>query len=328
MNRLSKIKIPFLKFFLLIVTFLCLLFKEGIWAFLFAYSDNKEILQKTATNELDYALSVIINILLIYFVRLYIGKKNGITVKFPYFFPLPHSPIGIMGYFYSMPNENIDRRTLFDITFYGVVSSLIFSSICWIVGIYLSELVNLSVFSNEKDILDFGDSLFTYYTGQWILGPYNTETTTIIIHPLAKAGWVTLLMVSGNAIIIFGQFEGSRILFCLIDPKKYQKMFYSLVVILFIIAFLSFFFLPPDSNIRNFFIGYVFFLFALGTFTRLTHPEILNPDTLVDARRKLLGLILLIMLCLFIVPKPISNKSSMDKQEGMKQENRIEEKND
>ena len=166
---------------------------------------------------------------------------------------------------------------------------------CWILGLYYSELVNIADFAQEKNILNFGDSLFTYYTGQWILGPYNTETTTILIHPLAKAGWVGLLVTAIN-LFPFGQLDGGHIVYALFG-ESYRKWIHYL--------FLGFLLL----GLVNF--SWVIWGFIIFYLIKVEHPYVPDAEYELGLGRQILGYFMLASLVFIFIPVPLSSGETL-----------------
>ncbi|MBK8395148.1 MAG: site-2 protease family protein [Leptospiraceae bacterium] len=280
---------------LLVLTFLTLTFKEGFWALLFAFEENKEVLINIFWSEYPYA-SALLFILFSHEMGHYIPARiYKLKTTLPYFIPIPFSPIGTMGAVIQIQEPIQDKIKLFDIGVGGPLMSLILSIPCWIVGLYLSDLANLSDFAHEKNILNFGDSLFTYYTGQWILGPYDPVTTTIFIHPLAKAGWVGLLVTAIN-LFPFGQLDGGHIVYSLFG-ERYRNWIHYL--------FLAFLFLGFVS------ITWVIWGFIIFYLIKVEHPYVPNATSELGIVRKILGYFMLVSLFFIFIPIPISTGESL-----------------
>ena len=64
--------------------------------------------------------------------------RNGVYASFPYFIPMPFSPIGTMGAVIAMEARMGHRRALFDIGITGPLAGLVPTIVCCVVGIYWS----------------------------------------------------------------------------------------------------------------------------------------------------------------------------------------------
>jgi membrane-associated protease RseP (regulator of RpoE activity) len=203
---------------------------------------------------------------------------------------MPFSPIGTMGAVIQIQEPIQDKKKLFDIGVGGPVMSLILSTICWIIGVYYSKLANLADFANQKNVINFGDSIFTYFTGQWILGPYDPMTTTILIHPLAKAGWVGLLVTAIN-LFPFGQLDGGHIVYALFG-EGYRKWIHYLFFVFLLLGFVNF--------------SWVIWGFLIFYLIKVEHPYVPDAESELGLGRKILGYFMLASLPFIFIPIPLS----------------------
>jgi membrane-associated protease RseP (regulator of RpoE activity) len=280
---------------LLVLTFLTLTFKEGTWAILFAFNENKKLLEEIFWREYPYALSLL-GILFCHEMGHYIPARiYKLKTTLPYFIPMPFSPVGTMGAVIQIQEPIQDKKKLFDIGVGGPFMSLILSVPCWIAGLYFSELANLADFAHQKNILSFGDSIFTYYTGQWVLGPYDPMTTTILIHPLAKAGWVGLLVTAIN-LFPFGQLDGGHIVYGMFGEKYRNWINY---------LFFAFIFLGFVS------ITWVIWGFIIFYLIKVEHPYVPDAEEDLGWGRRILGYFMLASLIFIFIPVPLSSGETM-----------------
>lgn len=130
---------------------------------------------------------------------------------------MPFSPVGTMGAVIQIQEPIQDKKKLLILEWVDLYELNSFRSLLDS-GTLFFRVSQPRRFCSSKNILSFGDSLFTYYTGQWVLGPYDPMTTTILIHPLAKAGWVGLLVTAIN-LFPFGQLDGGHIVYGMFGEK-------------------------------------------------------------------------------------------------------------
>jgi membrane-associated protease RseP (regulator of RpoE activity) len=274
---------------LFVVTFLSMTYREtsfvmiANWDFTFAY----EILLQ----EIWYSFPLIFILFSHEMGHFIPARLFGIRSTLPYFIPFPFGPIGTMGAVIRIFDRITDKIKLFDIGVGGPLMSLVLSVPCWIIGLFLSNLVPIDISVDTSQMVFFGDSLFTYWTGQWILGPYETSHFDVAIHPLAKAGWVGLLVTAIN-LLPFGQLDGGHIIYSIFG-ESYRKWIYWIFILFLILALYNFTWL-----IWGFLIFYAI---------RIEHPFVPDPiDKKMGLGRILLGIIMLLSLILIFVPNPIS----------------------
>lgn len=286
---------PLLHFFLLIATFLSLTYRE-ILPYLLFTGDTK-IAFEVLSKEWSYSLSLIL-ILFSHEMGHYLpAKYYGIRATLPYFIPFPFGPVGTMGAVIRIKEAIPDKEKLFDIGVGGPLMSLILSIPCWIVGLYLSELVPIDQFENKSNLIFFGDSFFTYFTGQWILGPFDSSKFDVLIHPLAKAGWVGLLITAIN-LLPFGQLDGGHVIYSIFG-ENYRKWIYYL--------FLIFMFL----SLWNF--SWLIWTLLIYFVIKVEHPYVPDPSFPLTSFRKYLGIFMLVSLFFIFVPSPIFLGSEIEK---------------
>ncbi|TGK82638.1 site-2 protease family protein [Leptospira noumeaensis] len=224
------------------------------------------------------------------------ARYYGVKATWPFFIPLPVGPIGTMGAVIHINQQIPDKKVLFDIGIGGPTASLVLSIIAWLVGISFSKVIMIPPDFDRSGFLFFGDSLFTYLTSQWILGPIDFSTMDIQAHPLAKAGWVGLLITAVN-LLPFGQLDGGHVIYSMFG-ESYRKWIRSLFVLFLIFALLHFTWL-----LWSFFIYFVI---------KIEHPFIKDSALGIGKFRFYFGFFMLVTLLIIFVPKPIILGSKFD----------------
>jgi membrane-associated protease RseP (regulator of RpoE activity) len=135
--------------------------------------------------------------------------RNGVYASYPYFIPVPIPPIGTMGAVIAMEARMGHRRALFDIGITGPLAGLVPTIICCVLGLYWSVPVH------GKG--DLGDPLL-FKILIYLMGIHIPAGYDLLLHPLAFAGWVGLLITSLNLIPI-GQLDGGHVLYALLRRK-------------------------------------------------------------------------------------------------------------
>lgn len=160
-----------------------------------------------------------------------VARRHGVAVSYPFFIPMPFSPIGTMGAFISMKEPPPDRRSLFAIAIAGPLAGLVVAIPVLLIGLALSEVI-----SPEPPFWLEGNSLL--YAGmKWLMFgkflPGGGEDVSL--HPVAFAGWVGLL-VTGLNLIPAGQLDGGHILYALVGPHIATRVTVVIAIILLIMG--------------------------------------------------------------------------------------------
>jgi membrane-associated protease RseP (regulator of RpoE activity) len=145
------------------------------------------------------------------------AHRYGVYASLPFFIPMPGSPIGTMGAVIAMEPRVGGRRALFDIGITGPLAGLVPTLIFCVWGLHLSWGLDLSrrIFASG----DLGEPLLFRYLCYLRFGPRAPEV--IVLHPMAFAGWVGLLITSLNLIPI-GQLDGGHVLYALLRKKAHK----------------------------------------------------------------------------------------------------------
>ncbi|WCL49442.1 site-2 protease family protein [Leptospira sp. GIMC2001] len=280
---------------LFLFTFLTLTFKGDLFIGIFQFEWRQML--EIFRIEWSYSLSLI-TILLCHEMGHYLpARYYGVKATLPYFIPFPLGPIGTMGAVIQIKEPIPDKIKLFDIGVGGPVMSLVLSVPSWLLGLSLSELVPITVSSDQHEFLIFGDSLFTYWTSQWIFGAHDPNLFMIESHPLARAGWVGLIITAIN-LLPFGQLDGGHIIYSMFG-EKYRKWIYYLFLSFLILSFFNF--------------TWLVWGFLIYFFIKIEHPFV--PDhsfQRLGKKRIFLGSFMLISFIFIFVPAPLSIGSELD----------------
>jgi len=145
------------------------------------------------------------------------ARRYRVYASFPYFIPMPLSPIGTMGAVIAMEAHTGGRKALFDIGITGPLAGLVPTLIFSIVGLNLSRPV-LTVPDAISGPVVAMPPVFRIMIQTFF--PHLTEGYGIDLHPMAYAGWVGLLITSLNLFPI-GQLDGGHVLYGLLRTKAH-----------------------------------------------------------------------------------------------------------
>lgn len=223
-------------------------------------------------------------------------RYYGLKATLPYFIPAP-TLIGTLGAFIKIKSPISRKRQLFDIGVAGPMVSFILSVPALIIGLSLSKVVS-SV--PEEGSLIFGEPLILKLISVFMFRGIP-EGYDIVLHPVAFAGWVGLLVTAFNLFPV-GQLDGGHVIYALVGDRS-RKMV-PLFILLFV--FMGFFF----------WIGW--FLWALIiVFLGLKHPRILDEEAPISKGRKILGGITFIVFIISFIPDPIKGYTFFDLLKGL-----------
>lgn len=136
-----------------------------------------------------------------------LARAHRVDASLPYFLPAP--PIfwfGTFGAFIRMRTLPPHRRALFDIGAAGPWAGFLIAVPALIIGLSLSTVRPLQP---SEGGLVLGDSLLFSWLTQLVLGVRSDEAT-ILLHPIALAGWFGLLVTCLNLLPV-GQLDGGHI---------------------------------------------------------------------------------------------------------------------
>jgi len=215
------------------------------------------------------------------------SKRHGLDASLPYFIPLPPPfVLGTFGALISTHEPIPNRKTLFDIGVSGPLCGFLVAVIVSFIGFFLMEQNPLPVVSSEGSVIL---TLPLILEGMSVLFKLPTGAS-VQIHPTLFAGWVGIFLTSVNLLPI-GQLDGGHVATALL--RGYQKYLGWVVVILLVILGL-------------FYEGWLVFAFLVLFFIGMRHQPPLNELSSLDTRRKLLGLLILVVFIVSFAPIPMA----------------------
>lgn len=211
------------------------------------------------------------------------AKKHKVDATLPYFIPAP-TLIGTFGAFIKMKSPIVNKRALLDIGAAGPIAGFIVTIPALIIGLNLSDVVELS---SVEGSFQLGDSIIMWMATNFMypdLGPGQD----IMLHPVAFAGWIGLLVTALNLLPI-GQLDGGHIAYAMFGDKHIW------------IARIAFAGLIPLSFLStNWIIWAALILFLI----RIKHPPIMNPDDKLPPAQQAMGWAALAIFVGCFIPQP------------------------
>ncbi len=212
------------------------------------------------------------------------SKKHGVKATLPYFIPAP-SFIGTFGALIKMQSPVRDRKALLDIGAAGPLVGVAISIPFIIIGLRLSEVRVTEV--TEGAML--GSSLLLSFLTHVTLGSLP-ENYSIIIHPMAFAGWIGLLVTSMNLLPV-GQLDGGHVAYAIFGERQ-ERLGRLAPFALMALGFFSW---------SGWFI-WAILLMIMGP----KHPPPLDFKTPLDKKRKIIGGITFVIFLLTFTPVPFA----------------------
>lgn len=213
-------------------------------------------------------------------------RRYSVPSTLPYFIPLPPqiSFLGTLGAVIRMRLHTGERRVLYDIGIAGPLAGLVIAIPVAAWGLAHSQVVEGTL---PGPGLILGDSLI-FRALQWlVLGSIDPDRT-VVLHPVALAGW-TGLFVTGLNLIPVGMLDGGHVVYGLFGKRSVLVAAGSMVVL----AILG----------LTVFRGW-WFWFGLLLLLGVRHPASRLPSRRLDRRRIALGILALIIFILCFVPRP------------------------
>ena len=265
----------------------------------------------------------------------FVSRYHGVPASLPYFIPVP-TLIGTMGAVIRMRSPIRDRRILFDIGIAGPLAGLCLAIPAVMLGLSWSELIQMD---SGKGGLELGDSLLFMALTKSVFGRIP-EGYTVLLHPVAFAGWLGFFVTSLN-LLPMGQLDGGHVVYGIFGPRHRiisRMVFLGLVCWGLHPVFSRIDFFPTAwglaclflalrmammSNSRPF-LRYMFVFLVLiniwenltpdtsiwlvwavlMTFIRLDHPPTWDVRIPLDNKRTTLGWMALVIFVLTFIPIP------------------------
>jgi membrane-associated protease RseP (regulator of RpoE activity) len=233
---------------------------------------------------LPFSFTLLIILLAHELSHYFMSRRHKVHASLPYFIPAP-TIIGTFGAIIKMKPPIFDRRSLIDIGAAGPIGGFIVSVIVVIIGLNHSEIRLAGELAGG---ISFGSSILFSFISRVVLN-IEPDKYDIILHPVAFAGWVGLLITSLN-LLPLGQLDGGHIIYALFGEKHrlIGKVIIPVLVLLGIVLW-------P---------GWVIWA-VLMIIIGYRHPPVVYPEIHLDRKRKLMGWVCLIIFILTFTPIPV-----------------------
>ncbi len=234
-----------------------------------------------------YATAAMTILLFHEFGHYYLARTHRVDATLPYFIPAP--PIflfGTFGAFIRMRGLPRDRRALFDIGAAGPWAGFAVAVPAVIFGLQLSEVRPLEPMEGG---LILGESLLFSALTRLVLGVDSAEVS-ILLHPVALAGWFGLLVTALNLLPV-GQLDGGHVAYAVFG--RYHRWISRGVIAALVVLGLG--------GWAGWLV-WAMLLLILG----LNHPRTWDPVTTLDRPRKVAAALTLGVFLLCFMAEPLA----------------------
>jgi membrane-associated protease RseP (regulator of RpoE activity) len=287
---------PALNITLFILTVLSTLYAGGYWAGSLPFVTYDPRLQPHhLLDGVPFAFTLLAILGTHEYGHYFTARRYGAPVSLPYFIPAPPPlPFGTLGAIIVMRAPARNRNSLFDIAVAGPLAGLVVAIPAVWLGLTWSRLV---VLPDQGGIL-FGDSLLMKLLVYLVFGPLPARVD-VLVHPVALAGWVGLLVTALNLMPI-SQLDGGRIAYALVGARHRQvsiATFFALLGLSVVGMYLT----QTMSGGLN----WLVFATLVFLFIGFRHAPPIDDVTPLSRGRRALGVGCLILLVALVPPVPI-----------------------
>jgi membrane-associated protease RseP (regulator of RpoE activity) len=217
-----------------------------------------------------------------------LAALHDVPATLPYFIPGPPFLVGTFGAFIKMHGMPRSRRALFDVGAAGPRAGFLVAVPAVILGLHWSEVRPIG--SSIDGGLSLGNSLLFSALSSSILG-VNPDDVTILLHPVALAGWFGIFVTFLNLLPV-GQLDGGHVVYALFG-RAHRRIARFFFVVVLGLGFLGW-------------QGWFLWALMLGFVLRVDHPDTIDHDTPLDPFRKFAAWCTIGMFVLTFMPVPLS----------------------
>ena len=215
-----------------------------------------------------------------------VSRRHHLDVTLPYFIPAPPIPfiIGTFGAFIRIRSPIKDKRALLDVGCSGPLIGVLVAIPVILIGLKLSTV---TVIGGGEETVTLGEPLLFKLLSWLALGPMTPEQN-VILHPVAFAGWIGLLVTALNLLPV-GQLDGGHVAYALF-PEYHRYISLGVLGLLVVCGVI-------------FWQGWLLWAVLL-VFLGWRHPPPYEFWVPLDRRRRVLGIITIVVFGLTFSPAP------------------------
>lgn len=221
------------------------------------------------------------------FGHYYFARKHGVEASLPYFIPAP-TFIGTFGAFIKIKSPIYRKKALLEIGAAGPIFGFLVALPALYLGLSLSEVIQM----NDAGIgIKLGDSLLVkFFTNIHFSNLADNET--VLLHPVAFAGWIGLLVTMLNLLPI-GQLDGGHVAYAALGRNHEKIAKYVLLGLL-----------PMSYFSLNWLVWGLLIILLMRT---VKHPPVYDVDVPLDNRSKWIAYSCLLIFIICFIPSPFQS---------------------
>ncbi len=273
---------------LFLATVLSLLWVGWLNAQVYAELANTKGILELLLLTLSYAVGLLLAVGIHEMGHMYLAMRHGHPPNYPLFIPLPFG-FGTLGAVIMQKEPFKTRDELFDISISGPLLGLVPSIIVTIWGLFLSIPIDSSLLASQnlgtwEFVQEYRIPLFEIFS--LIIKPGLGPNESLLLHPLALAGYIGLLVTALNLVPV-GQLDGGHVARSLVNTERqHRNITYGAAFLLILLGF------------------WFFAIVILYLYMKTGHPGPLDDVTNLSSNRRLVGAAT-VVLWFLLLPIPM-----------------------
>ena len=237
---------------------------------------------------LSYSITLIVILAAHEFGHYVYCRKHQVDASLPYFIPAPVMLTGTFGAVIKIRELFPTKKALFDIGVAGPIAGFL----ALLPFLYFGVSMSVSLqFEPTETTLYFGEPLL-FKAVAWLKFGDLPPGTDIVLHPMGFAAWFGLLATALN-LLPFGQLDGGHIVYSLVGRRATYVSLATLGATLLL------------TTIAMSWWSMAVMMLVMAMLVGLGHPRVVDEDTPLDGRRKLVAAFAGLIFVLSFTPVPI-----------------------
>ncbi len=219
------------------------------------------------------------------FGHYYFARKHRVDATLPYFIPAP-TFIGTFGAVIRIKSPIRHRAALLQIGAAGPIAGFLVALPALIIGLAKSAVVDMGEMTAGFIL---GDSILMKFL-VILTHPHLPDNQDIMLHPIAFAGWIGMLVTMLNLLPV-GQLDGGHIAYAVFGDKHNKYAWWIFLALI---------------PLSVFSLNWLFWAILILVFMRTAkHPPIMDIATPLSQKDQLIGIATLVIFILCFIPAPL-----------------------